>query len=131
VGGAPADGSESAACSLASSATKLLNPGGMQRDGDAVRRDIRSINSRSSRAPRASMTCVSSGAESSAAVLSRCTGAMVRALISGDASSRRTCPSTRPSSLAAIERTGQVSWPLRLAPRQTCRIGRRRKTGVP
>jgi hypothetical protein len=40
VGGAPADGSESAACSLASSATRLLNPGGMQRDGDAVRRDV-------------------------------------------------------------------------------------------
>jgi hypothetical protein len=44
---------------------------------------------------------------------------IVRATSSGDASSRRTCPSTSPStSLAAIERTGQVSWPRRLAPRQ-------------
>ena len=47
------------------------------------------------------------------------TAVMVRATSSGDASSRRTCPSTRLStSLAAIERIGQVSWPLRLAPRQ-------------
>ena len=45
---------------------------------------------------------------------------IVRATSSGDARSRRTCLSTSPStSLAAIERTGQVPWPLRLAPRQT------------
>ena len=45
--------------------------------------------------------------------------ALVRATNSGDASSRRACPRTRAStSLAAIERTAQVSWPLRLAPRQ-------------
>jgi hypothetical protein len=45
---------------------------------------------------------------------------MVRATSSGDASSRLICPSTSISiSVAAIERTGQVSWPRRLAPRQT------------
>jgi hypothetical protein len=65
------------------------------------------------------MKSPSSSSVSSAAPFSRRTAVMVRATSSGDASSRRTCPRTRAStSLAEIERTGQVSWPLRLAPRQ-------------
>jgi hypothetical protein len=65
------------------------------------------------------MTSPSSNSVSSDAPFSRRTAVMVRATNSGDASSRRTCPRTSTStSLAAIERTGRVSWPLRLAPRQ-------------
>jgi hypothetical protein len=65
------------------------------------------------------MTSPSSSSVFSAEPFSRRTAVIVRATSSGEASSRRTCPNTSPStSLAEIERTGQVSLPLRLAPKQ-------------
>jgi hypothetical protein len=52
------------------------------------------------------MTSPCSSSVSSAALFSWRTAVIVHAINSGDASSRRTCPSTSPStSLAAIERT--------------------------
>ena len=114
---------------------EAANPGSMQRDGDAVRRDIDPLDQqphdacllgrielvpyRLERSERFDdIALLELG--SLAAPFSRRTAVIVRATSSGDASSRRTCPSTKPStSLAASERTGQVSWPLRLAPRQT------------
>ena len=114
---------------------EAANPGGMQRDGDAVGRDVDPLDQQPQDACLLGRVELvpdrlqrSEGFDDIAllelrvlccAVLWR-TAVMVRATSSGDASSRRTCPRTSSStSLAKIERTGQVSWPLRPAPRQT------------
>jgi hypothetical protein len=103
----------------------------MQRDGDTVGRDVDPLDQEPQDARLLGRVQLVphrlEGAEGlddiallELGVLSRAVlPLLVRATSSGDASSRRTCPSTKPStSAAAIERTGQVSWPLRLAPRQ-------------
>jgi hypothetical protein len=106
----------------------------MQRDGDAVGRDVDPLDQEPEDAGLLGrVELVPYGFECpegfddiallefgvSPALFSRRTAVIVRATSSGEASNRRTCPSTSPStSPAAIERTGQVSWPRRLAPRQ-------------
>jgi hypothetical protein len=107
----------------------------MQRDGDTVGRDVDPLDQEAQdacllgRVELVAYRLERAESLNDLGLLERCvlgravlprTAVMVRATSSGDASSRRTCPSTSSSTpLAAIERTGQVSWPLRLAPRQT------------